>query len=113
LIKKNAPSSAERPAGRAWRRELTLRPRTACGLPSLPVASWQVYAQATTSVMEGSVARGGLIAVTTPAGVHARGVQTVITLRFVPERAGMHQILIRDAPTSARLHAVGEVLVLQ
>jgi hypothetical protein len=90
--------------------EFTLRSFTACGLPSPPLASWQVMAQGTSSAMEGSLPRGELISVSSPPVVAGRG-ETAARLHFVPQRPGIYQILIRET-AQAQLQFVGEVLVL-
>lgn len=116
------PSPADGYVGRVGREcVFVLHPRTACGLPSVLVRTWRVFAQATTSAMEGSVARGHMIAATlTPPeaareGEGAARQQTTFSLAFVPELAGMHRILILDTAEGAAAlpYAVGEVLVLQ
>lgn len=114
------PSPAEGYVGRVHHEcVFSIRSRTACGLPSLLRASWQVFAQATTSAMAGSVARGAMIPAArrrAPDGSgQAEERATTLELSFVPELAGIHRILVLDSSEGpgAIPYAVGDVLVLQ
>jgi len=92
--------------------EMTLQPRTECGLPTTLGIGWKVYVQAMSSAMEGSVAIGPPIDTWTPPGSANMTTSTTITLRFVAEQSGIHRVLVHEADTQ-RTYDVGEVLVVQ